>query len=155
MSRLIATIENENITELDDQSVHWRAKAAIDSDGVGPHHGDRTAQDQTSYKPDLNADVDRYIVVPPAIRDGVKGVVMGCQAQLTNTENGAYTDAVVGDIGPHNKLGEISCASATALGLNPSPVDGGVDAHIINYVIFPGRPAVVNGKTYVLQPKGV
>lgn len=152
MSRIIATIENENITEFDDLSVHWTAKAAIDSDGVGPHHGDRTAQDQTSYKPDLNADLDRYIVVPPAIIHGVKGIVMGCQAQLTNTVNGAYTDAVVGDVGPHRKLGEISCAAATSLGLNPSPVDGGVDEHVISYVIFPGQPAVVNGKTYTLQP---
>lgn len=152
MSRLIATIENENITEMDDKSVHWTAKAAIDSDGVGPHHGDKTAQDQTSYKPDLNADEDKYIVVPPAIKDGVAGVVMGCQAQCTNSRNGKFTEAVVGDIGPHRKLGEISCACAKALGLNPSPVDGGVDEHIIRYVIYPGVPANVDGKIYELQP---
>ena len=41
--RIIAVIENEPITEHEDGSLHWRAKAAIDSDGVGPHHGDRTA----------------------------------------------------------------------------------------------------------------
>lgn len=150
--RIVATIENERILEHDDLSVHWRAKAAIDSDGVGPHHGDQTAQDQTSYKPDLNADVDRYIVVPPAIRNGVKGVVMGCMAHVTNTVNGQHTAAVVGDIGPRHKLGEISCACASAIGLNPSPVSGGVDEHTIEYVIFPGVPAIVNGKTYTLQP---
>src|SRR5437899_8982203 len=100
--RIIATIENENITEMDDSSVHFTSKAAIDSDGVGPHHGDRTAQDETTYKPDLNADVDRYIVVPPAIRNGVKGIVIGCQAQVVNTKNGLQSDAVVGDIGPHH-----------------------------------------------------
>ena len=150
--RVITTIEGEVITEHDDLSVHYRAKAAIDSDGVGPHHGDRTAQDQTSYKPDLNADEDRYIVVPPAIRDGVKGVVMGCMAQVTNTLNGRHTAAVVGDIGPHKKLGEISCACAAAIGLNPSPVDGGIDEHVIEYIIFPDVPAIVNGKQYTLQP---
>ncbi len=150
--RLIATIEGEPIYELPDGSVHFKAKAAIDSDGVGPHHGDHTAQDQTSYKPDLNADVDRYIVVPPAIRNGVKGVVMGCLANVTNTGNGQHTAAVVGDVGPRKKLGEISCACASAIGLNPSPVDGGIDEHAIEYVIFPGVPAVVNGKTYTLQP---
>ncbi len=150
--RLIATIEGEPIHEFDDASVHYKAKAAIDSDGTGPHHGDRTAQDQTTYKPDLNADVDSYIVVPPAIRNGVKGVVIGCLANVTNTKNGRHTAAVVGDVGPHKKLGEISCACASAIDLNPSPVDGGIDEHAIEYVIFPGVPAIVNGKQYHLQP---
>lgn len=151
--RLIATIEGEAITEMADGSVHYRAKAAIDSDGVGPHHGDHTAEDETTYKPDLNADEDRYIVVPPQIRDGVKGVVIGCLAQVTNTLNGKHTAAVVGDIGPHQKLGEISCACASAIGLNPSPVSGGVDDHVIEYILFPGTAAIVNGKQYVLQAK--
>lgn len=150
--RIIATIEGENITEHDDGSVHYRAKAAIDSDGVGPHHGDHTAQNETTYKPDLNADEDRYIVVPPAIRDGVEGVVMGCMAQVTNTLNGWHTAAVVGDIGPHKKLGEISCACASAIGLDPSPVDGGTDEHVIEYILFPDVPAIVNGTQYHLQP---
>lgn len=150
--RTIATIEGEDIIEFPDGSVHYRAKAAIDSDGIGPHHGDHTAQDATTYQPSLNADKDRYIVVPPAIRDGVKGVVMGCLAQVTNTRNGMHTAAVVGDIGPHKKLGEISCACASAIGLNPSPVSGGVDDHVIEYVIWPGTAAVVNGKVYTLQP---
>ncbi len=162
--RLIATIEGEPIHELPDGSVHYRAKAAIDSDGVGPHHGDHTAQDETTYKPDLNADEDRYIVVPPAIRNGVKGVVIGCLANVTKMElvpveiggyiwkPGKHTAAVVGDVGPRKKLGEISCACASAIGLNPSPVSGGIDEHAIEYVIFPGVPAIVNGKSYHLQP---
>ena len=150
--RIIATIEGEPITEHDDQSVRWWAKAAIDSDGVGPHHGDHTAQEETTYKPNLNADVDRYVVVPPAIRDGVKGVVMGCLAHVTDTRSGRHTAAVVGDIGPHKKLGEISCACASAIGLNPSPVSGGVDEHVIEYVIWPGIPAIVNSVNYKLQP---
>ena len=151
--RIIATIEGEPITEHDDESVSWKSKAAIDSDGVGPHHGDKTAQDETTYKPDLNADVDRYIVVPPAVRNGVKGVVIGCLAHVTDTRSGRrHTAAVVGDVGPHKKLGEISCACASAIGLNPSPVSGGVDEHVIEYVIWPGIPAVVNGTQYKLQP---
>jgi hypothetical protein len=155
--RIIATIENEPITEHDDGSVTFRAKAAIDSDGIGPHHGDKTAQNETSLKVNgqyLNADEDCYIVVPPAIINGVKGIVLGCQAHVTNSKTGAYTDAVVGDIGPHNKLGEISCATASAIGLNPSPVSGGVDAHIIDYVLHPGDPAVVGLRKYTLQPSG-
>jgi len=150
--RLIATIENENIVEYDDGSVRYTSKAAIDSDGVGSHHGDKTAQDETTYKPDLNADIDRYVVVPPAIRDGVRGIVIGCKATVSYGVKS--TDAVVGDIGRHRKLGEISCACASAIGLNPSPVDGGTDAHVIQYVLWPGVAAVVNGKQYVLQPRG-
>ena len=153
MSRLIATIENENIFENDDGSVSWMAKMAVDSDGVGPHHGDRTAQNETTYKPDLNADIDRYIVVPPSIRDGVKGVVMGCQGHCKNVLNGKETDVVVGDIGPHLKLGEASCATNLALGLDPSPVDGGTDEHIIFYQIWPNKAAMVDDCRYQLQPK--
>ncbi len=150
--RLLGTIEGEEIIEHDDGSVCFTSKAAIDSDGVGLHHGDHTAQDETSYKPNLNADTDRYVVVPPLIRNGVKAVVMGCLANVTNTKNGQHTAAVVGDIGPRAKLGEISCACASAIGLDPSPVHGGVDEHVIKYVLFPGIAAVVGDKTYKLQP---
>lgn len=150
--RIIAVIEGEEIVEHDDLTVTYKAKAAIDSDGVGPHHGDHTAQDETTYKPDLNADVDKYIVVPPAIVAGVKGVVMGCQASVANTLTNQVTQAVVGDIGPHAKLGEISCACASAIGLDSSPVHGGVDQHVIQYILWPGVAAQVDGKDYVLQP---
>jgi hypothetical protein len=153
--RLIDTIEGEPITELDDGSVKYRAKAADDTDGSGPLHGDPDAQAYTSLHwqgHPLNADLDKYIVVPPAIIHGVKGLVLGCQAHCRNTHNLLETDAVVGDIGPHRKLGEISNACAAALGLDPSPTRGGVDEHIIEYTLFPGTPAVVDGKQYDLQP---
>ena len=117
MSRLIALIEGEPIMERDDSSVDYMAKAAVDTDGSGPLHGDPDAQADNSLhwmgKP-LNADLDKYIVVPPAIITGVKGIVLGCQAFLTNTKNWLTTKAVVGDIGPHKKLGEISVATAKA-----------------------------------------
>lgn len=151
--KTLGTIEGCRITVNDDGSLEYMAKATIDSDGIGPHHGDHTAQNETTYKPDLNADVDRYIVVPPKIRNGVPGVVMGCQAFVTDMRNGRTTAAVVGDEGPPNKLGEISCATASAIGLNPSPVDGGEDSHVIHYRILPGVPAVVEGNTYSLQPE--
>jgi len=150
--RIIGVIQGEQIIEHDNLSVTWTAKAAIDSDGTGLHHGDKTAQNHTTYKPDLNADKDKYIVVPLAIRMGVHGVVMGCQAHVLNMRKGMRTDAVVGDIGPKKKLGEISCACAKAIGLDPSPVDGGTDDHIIKYEIWPNLSAVVDGKEYKLQP---
>lgn len=153
--RIIATIENEPITELNDLSVTYRAKAAVDTDGSGPLHGDPDAQADTSLHWNgvaLNADVDKYVVVPPAIIAGVKGIVLGCQAYVMNTRSGMTTEAVVGDIGPHKKLGEVSCACAAALGLDPSPLHGGTYDHIIHYHLLPGTPAVVDGKQYVLKP---
>jgi hypothetical protein len=153
--RILDTIEGEKITELDNGSVIYRAKAAVDTDGSGPLHGDTCAQTDTSLHLNgkaLNADVDKYIVVPPSIINHVKGVVLGCQAHVYNMKTGLGTDAVVGDIGPHKKLGEISVATAKALGINPSPTQGGMDEHNCEYQLFPGHAAVVDGKEYKLQP---
>lgn len=152
--KILAAIEGEAITLLNDGSVTYRAKAAIDTDGSGPTHGDPCAQRDTSLhlngKP-LNADLDKYVVVPPAIIRGVKPIVLGSLAIVVNLRTGQRSDAVVGDIGPKTKLGEISVALASALGLNPSPVSGGLEAHDIYYTIHPGQPAVVDGKRYQLQ----
>lgn len=154
--KILATIEGCPITEEVDGCVHYIAKAAVDTDGSGPLHGDPCAQRDTSLhvngKP-LNADIDCYIVVPPVIRDSVRGIVLGCMATVKNLHNGKSTDAVVGDIGPRFKLGEVSVATAAALGLDPSPNHGGTDSHCISYTLWPGVPAHVHGKTYPLQAK--
>lgn len=152
--KVLGIIEGETITQQDDGRVTWRAKAAVDTDGSGPLHGDPDAQSDTSLHLDgnaLNADVDRYIVVPPAIRDGVAGIVLGCQGEVWNKRNGLSTKVVVGDIGPHKKLGEVSVATANALGINASPTVGGEDDHIFEYTIWPGVAAIVEGKQYDLQ----
>ena len=153
MSSIIATIEGEDIVLEDDGKVHYKAKAAIDADGIGPSHGDPDKQDDSSLHHNgqpLNADVDPYIVVPPAIISGVQPIVLGSQAHVTF--GGKTVAAVVGDIGPHRKLGEISVACAKALGIPSSPVSGGVDEHVVEYVIEPGVAAEVNGVNYQLQP---
>lgn len=152
--QIIATIEGEPITEGDDNSVEYSSKMAIDGDGTGSSHGDPDYQSRTSlrYRTQfLNADVDRYIVVPPAIINGVKGIVLGCKAIVKDLRSGLWTDAVVGDIGPHHKLGEASIATAEVLHDPSSPTKGGVDEHVIGYKLWPGIPAVVDGKTYELQ----
>jgi len=153
--RTIATIEGQNVVELNDGTVTYTSKAAIDSDGAGLSHGDPYWQNDTSLHDvdghPLNADLDKYIVVPPIIPKSVVGIVLGCQAFVTNTINGLDTAAVVGDIGPRKKLGEISIACAKALGINRSPIVGGGDAHVIHYSIKPGVPALVDGKAYDLQ----
>lgn len=93
-----------------------------------------------------------FVVVSPVIRRAAKGVVLGCKAIITNTKTGQSVHAVVADIGPKPKIGELSMAAAIALGINPSPRDGGTEEKIIRYEIFPGTPAVVNGVTYNLIP---
>lgn len=155
MSRIIATTEGEPITEGDDLSVTFKSCVRIDGDGTGSSHGDPDFQNETSLKHNgqsLNADVDKYIVVPPAIIQGVKGIVLGSQAHVLHTVTGAETYAVVGDIGPHSKLGEISIACARALGIPSSTTTGGEDRHVLRYTIRPGMAANVDGVDYELQP---
>lgn len=154
MSHILAVIEGEPIIVHNDGSISYHAKFAVDTDGSGPLHGDPCAQRDTSLHFDgkpLNADVDKYSVVPPAILNGVNGVVLGCRMHCRNLENGLESSAVVGDVGPHKKLGEGSAALASALGINPSPVSGGRAEHIVFWQLWPGEAATVNGKTYTLQ----
>lgn len=149
--KILATLEGHDIQLDDDGVIQYSAKMAIDDDGTGSSHGDPYFQPRTSLRINgvsLNSDVDRYIVVPPAIIRGVTPIVLGCQAFVTYL--GRKTAAVVGDVGPYHKIGEASIACANALGIPSSPNTGGVDSGVF-YEIHPGVPAVVNGKTYQLQ----
>lgn len=152
----LATIEGCEITIQDDGSVTWTAKAAIDGDGSGGNsYHDPDFQADTSLHHlglPLNAEIDRYIVVPPCIIQGVKGIVLGCQAFVFNTINGMETEAVVGDQGPADKLGEMSIACAKTIGIPFSPINGGEDNHVISYRIIPGCAGSANGVDYKLQP---
>lgn len=157
--RILKTLTREGfkspIFEEDDGRVHFVADLDVDVDGLGSSHGDPWYQPDTSlhYKGKaLNADVDYYIVVPLDLPKMVKGVVMGCQGRVTNLRNGKSFSCVVGDEGPTFKDGEASRILAIALDVNPSPINGGEDNPVIYYEFWPGMPAVVDGKTYDLQP---
>ena len=89
----------------------------------------------------LDSELIPFIVVPPKIRNGVAGVVLGCKALVTNLRTGDTCWAVVGDIGPQGKLGEGSIALANALGVKSDPRRGGTDAPVIQYRIWPGIAA--------------
>ena len=135
--------------------VSWRAGAQIDGDGGANAAHDPCWQPQTSLKDlgnSITADAVPFVVVPPQIIMGVEPVVLGCRATVTHTLTGQTVEAVVADIGPHAKIGEVSIACARALGINPDPNHGGESRRVINYVIYPGTPAVVNGTLYHLQP---
>ena len=153
--RVLLQIGGVNIYTNDDQSyVCFKSDLDICNDGSGPSHGDSSYQPQTAYYNNgkyLNADEDRYIVIPPQVRQMIPGVVMGCKAQLTNLETDVFTAAVTGDIGPNTKTGE--AAYCTAKIVNPAiGHNTGDERQIYFYELWPDVPAVVNGKTYKLEP---
>ena len=138
----------------DDGYVYFVSNLDICNDGTGPSHGDKSYQPQTAYYNGgkyLNADKDRYIVIPPQIRNGVRPVVMGCKARITNTVSGQSFSAMVGEIGPANKTGEAAyCLAKLA---NPSiTYNTGDSKRIYKYELWPGVAAVVGDKTYKLEP---
>lgn len=106
-------------------------------------HASKDEKDPAAY---LDSETENYIVVPPLIIQGVAGVVRGCKARVTY--KGKSDDAVVGDKGPRNKIGEVSIALARSLGLNFSPRVGGLDTPDIFYELWPG----VAAPNYELQP---
>lgn len=155
MSNILGFIENRAITVNEDGSVSWVAKAAIDCDGSDNRHHDPYWQPDTTLHHDgkaIDAEAVPYIVVPPLIRNGVPGVVMGCAARVTHTHTRKSCLAVVADVGPHAKLGELSCEAARRIGLDGNPNHGGTDDPVVLYEIWPGQAAVVDGVTYHLQP---
>jgi len=160
--KIIATIEGRDVILLEDGHLSWLAKAAIDSDGVDAAGQPNNIYHDPYYQPEtslrhngqsLNALSESYIVVPPAVIKGVLPVVLGCQARVHNRVTGKITEAVVGDIGPHAKIGEISIHCAEEVGMPSNPNNGGEDnPDMVLYEIWPGTPAVVNGVQYSLQP---
>jgi len=126
------------------------------NDGCGPDHDDPSYQSQTAYYNGgkfLNADVDKYIVVPPQIRAMVPLKVMGCQGRMTNLSTGKWSQAVTGEIGPDDKTGE--AAYCLAKELNPKITHNTGDSKLIYlYELWPGTPALVGSKTYKLEPAG-
>jgi N-acetylmuramoyl-L-alanine amidase len=141
------------------ERVEWTAKMAVCCDGMPKNtYGDDYWQRGTAYYSNttnngyLNGDTVPYIVIPPLIRSKTKGVVMGCQGVISNTDNGENTPAICGEIGPDDKLGEASCEGARRVGLDGNPNHGGTDNKIIKYVIWTDVPATVDGITYKLQP---
>lgn len=142
MNRILTTIEGCPVY-WDGTVVSFIARGRIDDDGTGSGHGDKYHQKETTLKREgksLNADTERYVVAPPQIVLGVPGVVMGCRCRVTF--HARVVEAVVGDVGPHTRIGEMSIACATALGIDPNPITGGEDAPMVHYQMWPGVAAL-------------
>lgn len=104
----------------------------------------------------LDSEKVPFIVVEDFIRRRAKGVVLGCRARVTNLRTKQSIDAVVGDLGPLYKIGELSIAAARSIGINADPRKGGQDGGVL-YELWPGEHAILNGVKYGLIPmvKGV
>lgn len=153
---VLLVIDGVKIYVNEDKSyVCFTSDLDICNDGSGPSHGDSSYQSMTAYYNGgkyLNADVDKYIVVPPQIRAMVPGVVMGCQGKVTR-ENKDAQPGVVGDIGPDYTTGEAAYCLAKVI--NPSVgYNSGDKKRVYLYELWPGVPAVVDGKQYKLEPAG-
>lgn len=140
----------------EDVRVFFIADADIDCDGPnGNPDSDPYWQDSTSLKHNGKS-IDSYkvpgIVVSPLIIKGVKGIVLGCKARVTYRKTGLITDAVVYDIGPTRKIGELSVECAVRVGMPSNPNTGGEDSYDeVTYELWPGVPAEIDGITYELQ----
>jgi hypothetical protein len=129
-------------------AVSWVADMDIDCDGRTTAHCPGTgANRDPSYQNDtavhtsggapLASELDKYVVIPmnnagPFSPGAVVAVIYGSKI--------AY--AVFGDTGPSDIIGEGSYALASALGIPPSPANGGVLGNTVTYLAFTGAGAV-------------
>jgi hypothetical protein len=142
------------------EGTYCKFKSDLDicNDGSGPAHGDQHHQAMTAYYSGgiqggkyLNADVDKYIVVPPQVRAKLPGVVMGCRGRVTNLITQVVREGVVGEIGPDYTSGE--CGYALAKQINPDiEHNSGDKARNYLYELWPDVPATDGDFTYRLQP---
>ncbi len=90
---------------------------------------------------ELDSEKILFIVAPRQLIRAVAGIVIGSKARVRNKRTGRSVDAVVGDIGPANHLGEASIAMAKAHGVPANPKSGGCSEKIFEYEIWPGVAA--------------
>jgi hypothetical protein len=124
--------------------VRFGAGMSIETDGVGPTHGDSTHISDTSYASGrLNADRTHFT----ALYDGWRqahGISLGDVEQVRYRGHNEY--AIVGDSagGGSGIHGEGSYSLARALGIPDNPNTGGVGSGV-EYTIFPGSRSKVHG----------
>jgi hypothetical protein len=98
-------------------------------------HPDKLAADPARY---LDSAVDRFIVLPRHWRAEARGVVLGCHCVIYDLRTTRSCDAVVGDFGPKDKVGEGSIALAKFFGINSDPKTGGTEDKRFRYTFYPG-----------------
>nr|WSY57111.1 glycoside hydrolase family 75 protein [Streptomyces sp. NBC_00886] len=128
------------------EAVFWKADLDIDCDGrsgarcnarTDPFFSSMTAYQQSDGRY-LDAERLPYIVVPAASalwNHWDHRIGGGSVAAVVYRDRVQY--AVVGDVGPHDIIGEASYATAKALGIRPDPRGGGTDTGV-TYIVFKG-----------------
>ena len=163
MKRILAIIQGQQIVhEIDadeNETVTFFGDMDIDCDGIGgnPFKDPYFQADTTLHYParpckcgkPLWAEKVPFVVVPPIVVKGTRGIVMGSLCEVTY--KGKTVQAVVGDSGPTKKVGEGSPRLAELLGINPNPNHGGTDEFVVKYKVHVGVPAAIDGIKYELQ----
>jgi Fungal chitosanase of glycosyl hydrolase group 75 len=114
-----------------------------DKDGSPDWHNDPTGDSNTSLHYNgtpLNGNVIPFIVIPPEIANLSAEKFLGCVGMIE--WHGKAQAVVVGDAGPHNKVGEASSAALAFIGAPTTHNgNGGIDAQEVLFRIWPGVPA--------------
>ena len=134
-------------------AVFWKADMDVDCDGkqttqcnssTDPDYQNQTAAVDSQGNP-LDAANLPYVVIPGKSTRcdyAAAGLKMGSVVLVMY--QGQVTYAVLGDVGPSADIGEASYATAAALGANPDPKVGGIDAPDVLYVAFTGTSGVIS-----------
>ena len=120
---------------------------------VSPTTYGRPEYPSTDPRKWVNSEIVPYGVIPGPLRDLIGPVFIGCRATITNTTNGRQIEVVIAETGPSTHLGETSIAAAKGLGLPSDARTGGTENQCLEWAIFPGQPAVINGERFHLQGK--
>jgi hypothetical protein len=138
-------------------AIWWKADMDVDCDGgqgaackADPYYQAETSTVDSMGNP-LDASTLPFIVLPlPSNGFDYKaqGLKLGSVAAVIY--QGKILYGILGDMGPAGVIGEASYAMAKKLGINPSPISGGVDSGV-TYVAFTGASAVVTKKENAVE----
>jgi len=138
-------------------AIWWTADLDVDCDGgkaaactSDPYYQSETAA-VDSLGNALDASTLPYVVVPlPSNGFDYKVAGLKLGSVVGVIYQGKIMYGIIGDLGPTGVIGEASYAMAQKLGINPSPISGGVDSGV-TYVAFTGTSAIVTKKEDAVQ----
>lgn len=138
-------------------AIWWTSDLDVDCDGgrgaeckSDPYYQAETSTVDSLGNP-LDASTLPFVVVPlPSNGFDYKaaGLKLGSVVGVIYQNKIMY--GIIGDLGPTGVIGEASYAMAKKLGINPSPISGGVDSGV-TYVAFTGTSALVTKKEDAAQ----
>jgi hypothetical protein len=133
-------------------AIWFKADMDVDCDGgqgaackADPYYQPETSTVDSMGNP-LDASTLPFVVLPlPSNGFDYKAHGLKLGSVAAAIYQGKILYGIIGDMGPAGVIGEASYAMAKKLGINPSPISGGVDSGV-TYVAFTGLSAVVTKK---------